>query len=239
MPRFFVERLHSPAVLTGSDAAHLQKSLRMREGDSLTLCDGLGNEAQAVITSLRPGAVTCSFTEVRVSVSEPAVSLRLFQAFPKGDKAEWIVQKAVELGVGEIYFLLTDFCVARPKPQDAERKLSRLQKIADEAAKQCGRGILPTVKGFLTLSGAVAKMKESETAVFFYERSVRPLRDVLPPKTASLSYLIGSEGGFSEAEADFVRGAGIPDASLGKRILRCETAPVAAATALLYHFGEF
>lgn len=238
MPRFFIERLESPAVLTGEDAAHIQKSLRMREGDALTLCDGRGKEADAAIASCAPGTVTCTFSQVRPSLSEPAVRLSLFQAWPKGDKADWIVQKATELGVSEIRFLLTEFCVARPKPQDMERKLARLQKIANEAAKQCGRGVLPAVSGFLTLREAAGEMKRSETALFFYERSTSPLNGLLPAKTASLSYLVGSEGGFSEAEARLLEGAGIPAASLGRRVLRCETAPIAAAAAFLYHFGE-
>ena len=155
-------------------------------------------------------------------------------ALPKGDKMEFIVQKAVELGVSRIVPYLSKNCVSRP--DKTEKKVERWRKIAAEAAKQCGRGRLPEVAAVVP----VAQAAESETALFFYENERRiGLHDALAGGVRdTVSLMVGPEGGFDPAEAKAAVDAGLQSVSLGTRILRCETAPIAALAAVLYAGGN-
>ncbi|MBP1556374.1 MAG: 16S rRNA (uracil(1498)-N(3))-methyltransferase [Oscillospiraceae bacterium] len=238
MPRFFVSELLPLTVITGDDARHISKSLRMTAGESLTLCDGNSNEADGVIESLSADAVSVRLGATTVSAAEPQTKVSLYIAFPKGDKAELIVQKSVELGASEIVFLLTSRCISRPKANDADKKISRLQKIADEAAKQCGRGILPKVRGILSFEQALAEMESFDCALTLYEGGCPPMRASLPEKGKRIALLTGSEGGFSIDEIEKAKEFGVLPVSLGKRILRCETAPIAALSAVMFSLGE-
>lgn len=238
MPRFFVEELAQTVVITGEDAKHISKSLRMTAGETLTLCDGNRQEAQGVIVSLSSDAVSVRLGETVLSPTEPETRVSLYLAMSKGDKIEMVVQKAVELGAAEIVLFLTSRCIARPKGSDAEKKVQRLQKIANEAAKQCGRGIIPTVRGILTFSQTLKEMQQFNSCFTLYEGVCKPLRSQLPNRGDSLALLIGSEGGFSKEEIEQAIAHGVSTASLGKRILRCETAPIAALTAVMFALGE-
>lgn len=238
MPRFFVDELLPLTVITGGDAHHISKSLRMSAGDILTLCDGRANEAEGVIESLSPDAVSVRLGQTSVSAAEPKTKVSLYIACPKGDKAELVVQKAVELGAFETVLVLTSRCISRPKQAEAAKKIARLQKISDEAAKQCGRGILPKVRGILSLDEALFEMKSFKSAFVLYEGECPPLRSALPERGEKTALLIGSEGGFAPQEIDAAKAAGICPVSLGKRILRCETAPIAALSAVMFSLGE-
>ncbi len=238
MPRFFVDSLAPTTVITGEDARHITKSLRMRAGETLTLCDGRGSEAEATIASLSDDAVSLRTEGFHPSESEPTTKASLYLAVSKGDKLELVVQKAVELGVCEIVLLLTSRCISRPKGADGEKKVARLQRIAREAAGQSGRGTIPTVRGILSFSQALDEMKQFPLAFTLYEGECAPLRSQLPAKPCRIALLIGSEGGFSPEEVAEARGRGVLPASLGPRILRCETAPIAALSALLFAMGD-
>ena len=239
MPRFFVSSLSPVVTISGGDASHIARSLRMKPGEPLTVCDGNGMEACGVIRSVSSEEVIVSCGQAFRSPGEPPFSVTLYQACPKGDKLDLIVQKAVELGVSRVVLVLTSRCISRPDQKDVSKKLARYQKIAAEAAGQCGRGIVPCVEGILTFDQAIAQMSHSPLSILFYEKEQRPLRELLPKAPVpELSIFIGSEGGFSEEEAQKAASYGIPTASLGSRILRCETAPIAALAALMYHFGE-
>ena len=157
---------------------------------------------------------------------------------PKADKMEFIVQKAVELGVSRIVPYLSKNCVSRP--DKTEKKVERWRKIAAEAAKQCGRGRLPEVAAVVPVAQAIAQAAESETALFFYENEKRTgLRDALAGGVRdTVSLMVGPEGGFDPAEARAAVDAGLHSVSLGTRILRCETAPIAALAAVLYAGGN-
>ena len=159
-------------------------------------------------------------------------------ALPKGDKMEFIVQKAVELGVSRIVPYLSKNCVSRP--DKTEKKVERWRKIAAEAAKQCGRGRLPEVAAVVPVAQAIAQAAESETALFFYENERRTgLHDALAGGVRdTVSLMVGPEGGFDPAEARAAVDAGLQSVSLGTRILRCETAPIAALAAVLYAGGN-
>lgn len=240
MPRFFVESVEPDFVeITGEDARHIALSLRMKNGENLVLCDGKGREAEAVIREAFPESVVLDILERRDSAAEPETEVILYQALPKFDKLEYIVQKSVELGVSKIVPVLTSRCISRPDEKTMKKKLERLQKIADEAAKQSGRGKLPKVGGLLPYKNAVLEMAKAETPIFFFEHAKYPLHEIMEKRSGkTIAVMVGSEGGFSDDEAKFAAEHGALIASLGPRILRCETAPVAAISAIMYAAGE-
>lgn len=240
MPRFFVESVEGDLVeITGEDARHIALSLRMKNGEHLVLCDGKGREADAVIREAFPESVVLDILERKDSAAEPETEVVLYQALPKFDKLEYIVQKSVELGVSKIVPVLTSRCISRPDEKTMKKKLERLRKIADEAAKQSGRGRLPEVGELMTYKNAVLEMAKAETPIFFFEHARYPLHEIMEKRTGgSIAMMVGSEGGFSDDEAEFAAENGALIASLGPRILRCETAPVAALAAIMYAAGE-
>lgn len=237
MPRFFTTEINDKAaVITGEDARHIVRALRCKVGEELTLCDGRGGDYRCKIESFEETAVTLTVLEHSPTASEPPVAIRLFQALPKGDKLELIVQKAVELGVVEITPVLTERCVSRPDHKAMEKKRERLQRIALEAAKQSGRGVIPQITPLLTLEQAVAEMGSYRAAILFYENATDPLGAVLAARPLSIAILIGAEGGFTPAEAELSRQAGLSVCTMGRRILRCETAPMYALSAITYEY---
>ena len=240
MPRFFVTGVPENGKLTlrGEDAHHAGRVLRLREGECVTLCDGAGVDYSCVIETIDEGEVVCRVLEQMRSMAEPNTRVTLYMALPKGDKMELIVQKAVELGVHEIVPYLSKNCVSRP--DKTEKKVVRWQKIADEAAKQCGRGILPRVAPVATVAEAIEQAAQCEIALFFYENERETgLRDALVGGVGqTVSMLIGPEGGFDPREAEAAAQAGLKSVSLGPRILRCETAPIAALAAVMYAGGN-
>ena len=240
MPRFFVESVENDFIeINGDDARHISLSLRMKKGESLVLCHGKGREAEAVIREAFPESVVLDITERRDSIAEPKTEVVLYQALPKFDKLEYIIQKSVELGVSKIVPVLSSRCISRPDEKTMKKKLERLRKIADEAAKQSGRGKLPEVGELLSFKNAVAEMVKAETPIFFFEHAEYPLHEIMEKRRGGkIAMMVGSEGGFSEEEAAFAAEKGALIASLGPRILRCETAPVAALSAIMYAAGE-
>lgn len=240
MPRFFVESVESEFIeITGEDARHIALSLRMKKGESLVLCDGKGREAEAVIREAFPESVILDIVGRRDSAAEPETEVILYQALPKFDKLEYIVQKSVELGISKIVPVLTSRCISRPDEKTMKKKLERLRKISDEAAKQSGRGKLPEVGEMLTFRNAVLEMEKAGTSIFFFEHADYPLSEIMEKRAGgSIAMMVGSEGGFSDDEAAFAAEHGALIASLGPRILRCETAPVAALSAIMYAAGE-
>ena len=167
-----------------------------------------------------------------------ARKLTLFQAMPKSDKMELIVQKAVELGAAEIVPVLTERCVSRPDEKSLEKKRQRWQKIALEAAKQSGRGTIPTIGEALSFKGCIERMKLSDRSFMCYEKGGESLSAENLSGAKSIGLLIGSEGGFEQREADFAAENGIILTGLGKRILRCETAPIAAISIIMSLTGN-
>lgn len=240
MPRFFTTDIsNGKARITGDDAKHIAKSLRMRAGGELTVCDLNGSDYRCVIEDVSAGMVVVGILEKSACLSEPAVGLSLYQALPKADKLEMIAQKAVELGVSEITPVLTSRCVSRWDARDGERKLERLRRIALEAAKQSGRGMIPEIKPLCGFEAAIGGMKAASRAILFYENAKTPLREILAPPLATIAVMAGSEGGFSPEEAEYAGENGVFLASLGPRILRCETAALCGLSAINFALGEF
>lgn len=234
MPRFFLENINKNApCITGTDARHIGFSLRMKPGEIITVC-AEGTDHTCKITKITEDTVFLEILESKLCAAEPSIELKLYQAIPKLDKLETIIQKSVELGASEIIPVLTRRCISRPSQKDFEKKLQRLNKIALEAAKQSGRGIIPKVMPMIDFKTAVSQMSESDCAVMLYEEGGKRFSELETDGKKSYSMLIGSEGGFDPQEAQLASEAGITPIWLGERILRCETAPLTAISILMY-----
>ena len=239
MPRFFTETIdETKGIITGDDAKHIAKVLRMKAGEKLVACDCQGRDYDCVISEVCDKQVELTVEKVYPSETEPSVKVTLYQAMPKSDKMELIIQKAVELGVSAIVPVQTKRCVSRPDAKSMAKKLERYNRIALEAAKQCGRGRIPQVLPMLDYSEALTAMKDDERAFLFYENSTSSFRKELEQKVSSVSIMVGAEGGFEEEEVSKALEQGIASLSLGKRILRCETAPLAALSIIMYETGN-
>ena len=248
MPKFFIEKnsiINGHTVISGGDAAHIAKVLRLSAGDALTLCDGQGTDFSAVITDLYKDRVELNIIEAHPCLAEPELAVTLFQALPKQGKMDFIIEKCTELGIGRIVPVSAHRCVAAVRDAKAEeKKLARWRKIAAESVKQCGRGVIPEVPGVVPLPEAILMAGALDVTFAAYENERdMPLKSVLEAasgngKPKSLGFFIGPEGGFESEEIASFSAAGIPAVTLGKRILRTETAGCAVLTAVMYAFGE-
>ena len=235
MARFFVEKsiiADNSVTIKGEDAHHISRVLRMREGDKITICDCEGMDYYCIIETIAKSEVVVQVVSSEVNQTEPTVDIMLFQGIPKQGKMEVIIQKAVEMGVRSIIPVVTHRCVAKgDKPE-------RWKKVVLEAAKQCGRGRIPEVCEAVSFNEAVKRMAGMECKIMPYELETEGrLKDVLG-SAREVGILIGPEGGFEEYEAEAARAAGIKTVTLGKRILRTETAASAVIPIILYTMGE-
>lgn len=240
MTRFFAsqeEMSGERILLTGENAQHA-KVLRLKPGETVLVCDGEGQECLCQIFSTDPWELRV--TERRTSRSEAAVRVSVYMAFPKADKLEHVIQKATELGAYEIVAFPSARCVSRPDEKSLKKKLERWQKIAASAAEQSGRGRIPQVVTLKSFSEALSRACQAEKALMFYEHEeALTLKTALTGTYRSVSLLTGPEGGLEEGEVTQARAAGMQVCTLGKRILRCETAPLCALSAVMYDSGEF
>lgn len=238
MPRFFVPPFTGEeTVIIGEDGRHIARSLRMKPREPLTLCDGEGTDYHCEITGFSGDEVWVRVLERHASQTEPSVRVTVYQGLPKGDKMDAIVQKAVELGAAEIVPVMMRRCVSRPDEKSASKKTARWQKICDEAAKQSGRGRLPVVLPPVTLEQAISRSGDSRM-ILFYEGGGQPLPEIVLPENKAISIFIGPEGGVDASEVQLLQQAGAQTATLGPRILRTETAPLAALTAIMLLTGN-
>ena len=240
MTRFFAsqeEMSGERILLTGENAQHA-KVLRLKPGETVLVCDGEGQECLCQIFSTDPWELLV--TERRASQSEAAVRVSVYMAFPKADKLEHVIQKATELGAYEIVAFPSARCVSRPDEKSLKKKLERWQKIAASAAEQSGRGRIPQVVALKSFSEALSRACQAEKALMFYEHEeALTLKMALTGTYCTVSLLTGPEGGLEEGEVSQARDAGMQVCTLGKRILRCETAPLCALSAVMYDAGEF
>ena len=237
--RYFTRELGGgQAALTGPDAHHLAHVMRARVGDTVVLCGPDGLEYTGTVAAIAPGRVEFTVSEGAPSKAEPAVRTTLFVGYPKQGKLEEIIRHSVELGVTEIVPFFSRYCVAAPKKEDVKNE--RYNRIAAEAAKQAGRAMLPRVAPPLPDFAAVCRaVPDFDKALFFYEGGGAPLRGLLQPGSVQrLALITGSEGGFCPEETQQAAAAGAVAVGLGPRILRCETAPLAALTAAMLLTGN-
>lgn len=241
MPRFFMlgtNEFGGTAIIRGRDAEHI-KVLRLRPGEDMTICDGKGTDYKCRLIRSDKDEAEAEIIEVVPCPAEPTVAVRVLCGLPKGDKTDYIIQKSVEAGASEIMFFNSERVIQRT--DGVTKKLERWNRISEEAAKQSGRGIIPEVRWLGGFADALNAAKQTEKAFFMYEAGERErfpdaLSDAENLKTAAI--ITGPEGGFDRCEADMARACGMHVCSMGKRILRCETAPIVALTALMYESGN-
>ncbi len=225
--------------ITGSDFNHIKNALRLEIGDWIVACDGMGKDYISRISGFEQGGVRARVEKVQdADAAELGCRIVLFQGLPKKDKMEFVIQKAVELGAAEIAPVLTRRCVARPDSDKAEKKRERWQAIAHAAAKQSGRGRIPKVHGIMPLDGALRMSDELEYGMIPYElyddvgRSKEVVREAC--LKSSIGIFIGPEGGFERDEVESAIERGIHPITLGKRILRTETAGMALLSIMMF-----
>ncbi len=241
MSKFFIPRENIEEkylIINGEDVNHITKVLRLKIGDKILCCDGMGNDYSARISEYDKKEIRCEILEKFKADTEPPLKVILIQGVPKAAKMDYIIQKTTELGISEIYPCEMSRCVAKI---ENNKKIERWQKIAREAAKQSGRAVIPVVHNPINISGAIEILKSSDIAFVPYECEeesyLRPiLINSVSPKT--VAFLIGPEGGFDKSEIDKIIENDIHTVSLGKRILRTETAGEAVLSMVMYEIGD-
>ena len=236
---FSGEEIPNDTYLLSGDNARHAKVLRLRTGEAVTVVTPQGVQCEGEVASVTPDGILLHILGKQPCRNEPDVFVTLYQALPKGDKMDYIVQKCVELGVSRIVPVLTDRCVSRPDEKSLRKKRERWQKIALQAAMQSRRGIIPEVAGCLSLRQAAEETRQNDSTVFFYEMGGASVKEILREKPKTIGMFIGSEGGFAEDEAALMQETGAHTATLGRRILRAETAPLAALSIIMYQTDNF
>lgn len=244
VPRFFIEPREAETgdtlVLAGEDARHISFSLRARVGEEYTLCDTCNYEYRCVIRAIDSESVTFEVLEKKPGETEPDVRVTLYQALVKGDKFDTVVQKAVELGVARIVPVLSERCVSRPDEKSLNKKRERWQKIAKSAAMQCARAYVPEIGELLSFGKMTEELQKADCGFICYEAEPHtPMKTLFcekskDKKAIDYRFFIGPEGGISAEEAQKAQEAGVSLISLGKRILRTETAPLCVISSIMF-----
>ena len=243
MARFFVAASNifgGIAYLNGEDLDHI-KALRIRDGEMFTVCDGEGTDYSCVLSKVDRDSVEVQILEKMPSKGEPSTHCTVYIAYAKGDKTEHVVQKAVELGASEIVLFPSKRCVSRPEGAALIKKTARYAKIAEEAAKQSGRGKIPAVITAPTYKAAIEMAVKADVPLFCYEDERElSLKTCIESagEIKTVSVVTGPEGGFDPEEAALACEMGMKCVTMGPRILRCETAPLCALTAVMYATGN-
>ncbi len=243
MRRFFISNAMSDGIcgvgatfdIAGSDAQHISRVLRMREGDEILVCDMAKRQFICVIRDFSSETVTVEVKEIRSDCPDVDYKVTLYQALIKGDKMDSVVRHAVELGVDSIVPVLCERCVSTPDQAGLLKKIDRWQRIATEAAKQCGRGEVPTVEDGISFADMLSRMEGKEGAFLCYEgEEQKSIREVISDVSSPFSFFIGPEGGLSSGEVEAAHSRNIPTVGLGRLILRTETAGLAVLSMILY-----
>ena len=244
MPRFFIRadqiaEKDGEKIITiyGDDAHHISHSLRMAVGEKIDVCDMQKKLYLCTIVSFSEKSVTLKVIKESAADTEPKHKIKLYQALPKSDKMEYIIQKSVECGACEIIPFISERCIVKIDKKDEDKKIARWQKISESASKQSGRGIIVPVKNVLSFNEMIKSISADPYAILCYEgeekTSIKELLQNEKPQ-GDISLIIGCEGGFSIDEVKCLIDAGAKCVTLGKRILRCETAPTFALSCISY-----
>jgi len=242
MPTFFVERRNiegDTALLSGTEAGHMLRSLRLSVGDSFYAFDEEGNRYRMRILEATSRSLRAEVLETAPPEPPPDVEITLLVGLPKADKMDFILEKATELGCSRVVPFRSSRTIPRLDGREARRKILRWERVALAAAKQCGSGRVPEIPGLVSFPEAIAIGARSAGRIVLYEGVGRfgLARALAGMETAdSVSLLIGPEGGFSEEEVREAESAGFVRTGLGQRILRVETAALAAVAMVTYHF---
>ena len=244
LARFFISASNlfgGMAYLSAAEREHI-KVLRLRQGEVFTVCDGSGTDYTCELSKNEDGELVGRVIEKKPSKGEPSVDVTVYAALAKGDKNETVIQKCVELGAHGIVIFPSARCIVKLENDAAIlKKTDRWQKIALEAAKQCGRGIIPVVKYATSFELAVDMAAKAELPLFLYENENKlGIHDAIIAKkdAKTISIFTGPEGGFDDSEAVYAMENGMTSVTLGPRILRCETAPMCGVTAAMLLTGN-
>lgn len=242
MPKFFVsnDNINDHIItLDGENARHIGSVLRAKLGDIITVCDGNGRDYECEITEITKKVVIAKITDIFSNDNEPDIKITLYQGLPKADKMELVIQKCIEIGVDRIVPVKTEHTVVKLDGKE-DKKLQRWNKIAESAAKQCGRGKIPLVDSVKSFKAAIDEGINLDGAIIPYEKeeenSIKTFAKGFKGK--SIGVFIGPEGGFSNEEIDFALSKGVKPVTLGKRILRTETAGLVTSVILLYELED-
>lgn len=242
MYQFFVEPSQiqdKRIVITGSDVNHIKNVLRMKIGDEIAVSNGIdGKEYRCGIEALTEEEIVCGLRFIKEDGVELSSKIYLFQGLPKADKMELIIQKAVELGAFEVIPVATKRCVVKLDEKKAANKVSRWQGIAEAAAKQSKRAVIPQVRSVMNIKEALAYAQDMEVKIIPYElaegmQHTKQIIEAVQPGQR-IAVFIGPEGGFEESEIRLALEAGIEPVTLGRRILRTETAGFTVISWLMY-----
>ena len=247
MRRFFTEpeNIKENLAYIYDDASHISKVLRLGEGEDIIVFDGSGYEYLARLKTIGKSECVAEIYEKKESKSEPKIKVTLFQGVPKSGKMEQIIQKCTELGIYRVVPVMTERCVVKfSDKKSTESKIARWQKVAVEAAKQSGRGIIPQVSLPMKFSEAAEFLAQYDLAVMPYEllghEGGAGLREAVKGVDGckTVGIMVGPEGGFSGSEAELAKSLGIRLCGLGRRILRTETVGAALTAILMYENNE-
>lgn len=248
MPRFYVEGCQDAQTgitIMGEDVNHIKNVLRLTIGDTITVCDGAGKEYECEIAEISKEQVYANIVDINQNAAELPCSITLFQGMPKSDKMEFIIQKAVELGAAGIVPVMMKRTVVKLEDKKKDKKRERYQMIAESAAKQSGRGIIPEVTGFMSFREALQYAGKFDLLIVPYESAdgIAYAREIIAqasnlPDGANIGIFIGPEGGFAKEEIDVAKEAGAKIITLGNRILRTETAGLAVLSILMFQMEQ-
>lgn len=246
MHRFYVspDRIAEDSVrITGPDVNHIKNVLRMRQGGEIIICNGQGKDYYCIINTVSENEIIAGIQSIQATGAELKARITLFQGLPKKDKMELVIQKAVELGVYEIVPVMTKRAVVKLEDKKKEeKKLERWQSIAEEAAKQSGRGIIPRIRPVQAYQEAVEYASSMDMGLIPYENAMgmQATKDIMKElgQYNTIGVFIGPEGGFEESEIEFAQAKHIHPITLGKRILRTETAGIAVLSMMVLMLEE-
>lgn len=245
MPKFFTARENikdTTLIIDSEDANHLKKVLRINVGDKITVCDGAGIDYTVKVSEIGKNEIECDIIDRKKSDTEPYINITLYQGLPKAGKMDYIIQKNTELGISRIVPAKLTRCVVKLENKAAEdKKCERWQKIAIEASKQSGRGIVPEISSPMTVDEIIEDVKDYDLVFVPYECEEQSrLKTIVEsvPDAKNIAFIIGPEGGFDISEIEKLKAAGIKTVTLGKRILRTETAAEAVVSMLMYAYNE-
>lgn len=246
MYRFFVKPEsvgEETIVISGKDVNHIKNVLRMKRGEEILVSDGVNRDYHCRIVAVDDSAVEAEIIDVDGAKTELPAKIFLFQGLPKSDKMEWIIQKAVELGVFEIFPVSTKRTIVKLDKKKEETKLKRWNMISESAAKQSKRIIIPKVNSVISFSRAVKEAADFDVLLIPYENAFnmaetkKEIEKIRPGQKVGV--FIGPEGGFCQSEIDLAMEAGVKPVTLGKRILRTETAGMMMLSVMMFHLEDY
>lgn len=245
MYKFFVadnQIKNGEAKIIGEDVKHIKDVLRLNIGEDIIICNkNLGVSYNADITAISKDEVVCNIIGKNEITTEPRVNIDIYQGLPKSDKMEYIIQKTTEIGVKKIYPVTLERCIAKLDKKDENKKILRWQKIAEAAAKQSKRDFIPQIHNVINLENICKNIPNYDIILLAYENEESntiktELQKIEKKDNINIGVVIGPEGGFTEKEVNTLIAAGAKCITLGKRILRAETAPIVVLSDIIYEF---